>query len=271
MDFAQGELDGCFYAPPQTNLHSATQRSFNAFLVLRTSHHPRTVVSGGASGHNGPRPPPPLHTAGEKVLGDVGRGIKREGGTPWGPRGGAGEFVERVTGEEQDYALRGTEVGWGRHGMVRTQATHVCAHAYTGHTHTLSLRNVFLVLFDTHTHTHIHTHTHLLNPQGQELVLWRDGGGTWRAFRDACPHRLAPLSEGRIEADGTLLCAYHGAVRRGGRICREREHIEFEGCVLRRVAESRRKRVLTSPRANFACAYVGRSVSSVCVMGSVAA
>ncbi|KAG2428911.1 hypothetical protein HXX76_011156, partial [Chlamydomonas incerta] len=45
---------------------------------------------------------------------------------------------------------------------------------------------------------------------GQELVLWRDGGGTWRAFRDACPHRLAPLSEGRIEADGTLLCAYHG-------------------------------------------------------------
>ena len=23
-------------------------------------------------------------------------------------------------------------------------------------------------------------------------------------------HRLAPLSEGRIEADGTLQCAYHG-------------------------------------------------------------
>ncbi|GFR49784.1 hypothetical protein Agub_g11723 [Astrephomene gubernaculifera] len=45
---------------------------------------------------------------------------------------------------------------------------------------------------------------------GQELVLWRDGTGRWRAFQDACPHRLAPLSEGRVEADGSLLCAYHG-------------------------------------------------------------
>ncbi|KAG2502238.1 hypothetical protein HYH03_000724 [Edaphochlamys debaryana] len=44
---------------------------------------------------------------------------------------------------------------------------------------------------------------------GKDLVLWRDGSGTWRAFEDACPHRLAPLSEGRIEKDGTLLCAYH--------------------------------------------------------------
>ncbi|KAG2484744.1 hypothetical protein HYH03_016491 [Edaphochlamys debaryana] len=45
---------------------------------------------------------------------------------------------------------------------------------------------------------------------GQDLVLWRDGSGQWRAFRDACPHRMAPLSEGRIEKDGQLLCAYHG-------------------------------------------------------------
>lgn len=43
--------------------------------------------------------------------------------------------------------------------------------------------------------------------KGKDLVLWRDGGGTWRAFEDACPHRLVPLSEGRIEKDGTLLCA----------------------------------------------------------------
>jgi len=28
--------------------------------------------------------------------------------------------------------------------------------------------------------------------------------------QDFCPHRLAPLSEGRVEADGQLLCAYHG-------------------------------------------------------------
>jgi phenylpropionate dioxygenase-like ring-hydroxylating dioxygenase large terminal subunit len=44
---------------------------------------------------------------------------------------------------------------------------------------------------------------------GKELVLWRDGSGKWRCFEDFCPHRLAPLSEGRVESDGTLLCAYH--------------------------------------------------------------
>jgi len=46
---------------------------------------------------------------------------------------------------------------------------------------------------------------------GRNLVLWQDNGGVWRAFADACPHRLAPLSEGRIDrARGTLECAYHG-------------------------------------------------------------
>lgn len=44
---------------------------------------------------------------------------------------------------------------------------------------------------------------------GKHLVLWRDGAGKWRCFEDFCPHRLAPLSEGRVESDGTLLCAYH--------------------------------------------------------------
>ena len=39
--------------------------------------------------------------------------------------------------------------------------------------------------------------------------MWRDGEGEWRCFEDRCPHRLVPLSEGRIESDGTLLCAYH--------------------------------------------------------------
>ena len=31
-----------------------------------------------------------------------------------------------------------------------------------------------------------------------------------RALRDECPHRLAPLSEGRVAEDGTLQCSYHG-------------------------------------------------------------
>lgn len=53
------------------------------------------------------------------------------------------------------------------------------------------------------------TRPHALQLLGMDLVVWRDGAGKWRCFVDACPHRLAPLSEGRVEADGTLLCAYH--------------------------------------------------------------
>jgi phenylpropionate dioxygenase-like ring-hydroxylating dioxygenase large terminal subunit len=47
---------------------------------------------------------------------------------------------------------------------------------------------------------------------GRDLVLWKDGNEKrWRCFIDSCPHRLAPLSEGRIEPrTGHLQCAYHG-------------------------------------------------------------
>ena len=46
---------------------------------------------------------------------------------------------------------------------------------------------------------------------GQDLVLWFEpGSGTWRAFADVCPHRLVPLSQGRLSADGELECPYHG-------------------------------------------------------------
>jgi phenylpropionate dioxygenase-like ring-hydroxylating dioxygenase large terminal subunit len=45
----------------------------------------------------------------------------------------------------------------------------------------------------------------------RDLVIWWDAQGqTWRAFVDQCPHRLAPLSEGRIAEDGLLECPYHG-------------------------------------------------------------
>lgn len=44
---------------------------------------------------------------------------------------------------------------------------------------------------------------------GRQLVLWRDAAGAWRCFQDACPHRLAPLSEGRV-VEGQLVCSYHG-------------------------------------------------------------
>ncbi|MBD2293350.1 Rieske 2Fe-2S domain-containing protein [Anabaena sphaerica FACHB-251] len=45
----------------------------------------------------------------------------------------------------------------------------------------------------------------------RDLVLWWDNKQQmWRAFLDQCPHRLAPLSEGRINEDGLLECPYHG-------------------------------------------------------------
>ncbi|CAE7939270.1 PAO, partial [Symbiodinium sp. KB8] len=51
-----------------------------------------------------------------------------------------------------------------------------------------------------------------LDPLGvsEDLVAWVDGDGEWRVFEDRCPHRAVPLSEGRIEKDGTLMCSYHG-------------------------------------------------------------
>ncbi|KAL5580143.1 hypothetical protein UlMin_012585 [Ulmus minor] len=46
---------------------------------------------------------------------------------------------------------------------------------------------------------------------GRDLVLWNEKStGQWVAFDDKCPHRLAPLSEGRIDEDGNLQCSYHG-------------------------------------------------------------
>lgn len=44
---------------------------------------------------------------------------------------------------------------------------------------------------------------------GIDMVFWKDGSGEWKALEDKCSHRLAPLSQGRVEEDGTLLCAYH--------------------------------------------------------------
>lgn len=46
---------------------------------------------------------------------------------------------------------------------------------------------------------------------GIDVVLWWDRNkGEWKVMDDACPHRLAPLSEGRIDQWGRLQCVYHG-------------------------------------------------------------
>ncbi|MCL1473001.1 Rieske 2Fe-2S domain-containing protein [Argonema antarcticum] len=47
---------------------------------------------------------------------------------------------------------------------------------------------------------------------GVPLVIWKPKSSeTYRVFLDRCPHRLAPLSEGRVdEKTGNLMCSYHG-------------------------------------------------------------
>ncbi|KAM6573745.1 hypothetical protein CsatA_017825 [Cannabis sativa] len=76
---------------------------------------------------------------------------------------------------------------------------------------------------------------------GRDLVVWKDkGSGQWVAFDDKCPHRLAPLSEGRIDEDGNLQCSYHGW--------------SFDGCgscvkIPQAAPEGPEARAIRSPRA----------------------
>ncbi|XP_031287674.1 pheophorbide a oxygenase, chloroplastic-like [Pistacia vera] len=76
---------------------------------------------------------------------------------------------------------------------------------------------------------------------GRDLVLWFDNNNKeWVAFDDKCPHRLAPLSEGRIEENGHLQCSYHGW--------------SFDGCgsctrIPQAASEGPEARAFRSPRA----------------------
>ncbi len=64
------------------------------------------------------------------------------------------------------------------------------------------------------------TQLHKFTLLGQDLVIWWDRQATsWRVFADQCPHRLVPLSEGRIAEDGLLECPYHGWAFRGDGQC----------------------------------------------------
>ena len=41
---------------------------------------------------------------------------------------------------------------------------------------------------------------------GEPLAFWRDKSGEMRCVADRCPHRLVPLSEGRVNETGELEC-----------------------------------------------------------------
>lgn len=52
---------------------------------------------------------------------------------------------------------------------------------------------------------------HAFRVLGLDIVVWWDKREhEWKVFDDSCPHRRAPLSEGRIDEDGDLQCSYHG-------------------------------------------------------------
>src|ERR1700730_7109914 len=53
---------------------------------------------------------------------------------------------------------------------------------------------------------------------GQRVVLYRTGTGAIAALEDACPHRLAPLSMGRLKGDA-VECGYHGMTFDGSGQC----------------------------------------------------
>jgi phenylpropionate dioxygenase-like ring-hydroxylating dioxygenase large terminal subunit len=77
----------------------------------------------------------------------------------------------------------------------------------------------------------------------RNLVIWWDQKAEcWRVFEDKCPHRLAPLSEGRIASDGLLECPYHGWAFSGSGNC-QRIPQQVEG----KAADSRRACVASLP------------------------
>lgn len=45
---------------------------------------------------------------------------------------------------------------------------------------------------------------------GKDLVLWRNASGQIVCFPDRCPHRGAPLSNGKVLKNGCLQCPFHG-------------------------------------------------------------
>ena len=74
----------------------------------------------------------------------------------------------------------------------------------------------------------------------RDLVIWNDpNSGDWVALDDRCPHRLAPLSEGRIDETGGLQCSYHGWSFDGSGACTRIPQAAPEGPEARAVRSPR--------------------------------
>jgi len=62
---------------------------------------------------------------------------------------------------------------------------------------------------------------------GMQLAVWADSKGEWHCVTDRCPHRLAPLSEGRVKGDA-LQCSYHGWTFQADGTCGEIPQLSAE-------------------------------------------
>ena len=102
---------------------------------------------------------------------------------------------------------------------------------------------------------------HAFKLLGMDVVIWNDGElsespafqprkerekgakklvGNWRVFVDQCPHRKVPLSEGRVEDDGSLTCSYH-AWRFNG---------EGETIHIPQISENELETIKSNPKSN---------------------
>ncbi|MFS8008084.1 putative pheophorbide a oxygenase [Helianthus anomalus] len=66
------------------------------------------------------------------------------------------------------------------------------------------------------------------------VVWWDKNENEWKVFDDRCPHRLAPLSEGRIDQWGRLQCVYHGWCFGGSGDCKFIPQAPLDGPALDR-------------------------------------
>lgn len=55
------------------------------------------------------------------------------------------------------------------------------------------------------------------------LVFFRNAGGECTALFDRCPHRFAPLSQGKVFSEG-IVCGYHGLGFGGDGVCNRNPH-----------------------------------------------
>ena len=53
---------------------------------------------------------------------------------------------------------------------------------------------------------------------GRKIALFRGEDGVVGALEDRCPHRLLPLSQGRVKGNA-LCCGYHGLAFDGAGLC----------------------------------------------------